>query len=297
VGVAYVIVWGRHEDGYFDGIVRRISNVLKPDRIFGDGLLYVYNYTSSISPISGIGPNVKVTFDDGTSSESQTMFNYFVKSEVTYDIVLDQHSSYNITNFPMYWTFDRLTVNYKEARFDESSNVNTFIYVSGLAPDDTLDVFWKANEYYAQAKWKEDSFKLGWEAHPLYTGTISPDIASDGNTLRLSWNFSAMPAGEYQYYYYTKNVSVSTNDHTYALMKWNSTGHIAYAGVSYVGSESDADALIPFGSEGSDHTLTIVQLRPNAQVAYFTVGITNLPNRDVEDLQYLFVDYILIADS
>jgi hypothetical protein len=294
VGIAYVVVWGLHEDGYFDDKIQRISKVLKPDRIFGDGLLYVYNYTSSFTPINGNGPNVKVTFDDGTSSESQTTFNYFLKSEVTYDVVLTGHSSYNITDYPTYWTFNKVILNDNEIRLDASSDVNSFIYVSGLAPSDTLDVFWKANEHYPRAGWKEDSFKYGWQTHENYTGTISPNITTDGNILSLSWNFSAY-YGEYQYYYYTRRVNVETNDYPYILVKWKTTGSVAVIAVAYTDSPGDQYEIVPYSSASSEWTVSIVKLRSDKQLAYITVGLTNLANIDVSDIQDLYVDYILLC--
>lgn len=295
VGVGYVVVWGRHEDGYFDGIIQRISRVLTPQKIFGDGLLYVYNYTSPFTPINGNGPNVKVTFDDGTSTEVQTTFKYFVKSEVTYDVALTGHFSYNITDFPQYWTFDNAFLNtYKETQFDKSSDINSFVYVSGLASNDTLDVLWKANEYYPHAAWKDDSFKLGWHTHPSYTGTISPEINSDGNILSLSWNFSAIN-GTYQYYYYVKNVSVSTNDYPYILVKWRSTGPVAALTVAYTDDTSTMYEIIPYGSVSTDWFLTIATLAIDKEVAYVTIGLTNLRDRSVEGELGVYVDYIMIC--
>jgi hypothetical protein len=295
VGVVYIVVWGRHEDGYFDGIVQRISRVLTPDRIFGDGLLYVYNYTSSFNPISGDGPSIKVTFDSGVSTETQTQFNYFLKSEVTYNATLSGYSSYNVTDFPTNWTFDRLMVNGAAARFDSSSDINTFVYIRGLNPSDTLEVFWKTNEHYPRAAWKEDSFKYGWQTHPTYTGlNISPNIGSDGNTLSLSGDFSAHYE-EYQYYYYTKNASVATNDYPYILVRWKTTGPVAVVAVAYSDSPADQYEIVPYSSDSTDWMQTVVKLAPDRQTAYITVGITNLAQRDVSGLQYLFVDYILIC--
>ena len=292
VGVSFFVVSVR-DPAYLE-IVQRTSTVLPVDRVFGGGNLTVFKYVSAVVPITGEGPNVKVAFDDGAFTDAKTTFNYFVKSKVNYNVTISGHSSYNITDYPTYWTFLKLTVNGEATQFDNSSEVNTFIYVVGLNPSDIVEVTWQANEHYPHAGWKEDAFKYGWRTHPLYAGTISPNITTDGSVLTLSWNFTTY-SDEYQYYYYAKNVSVSTSDYPYVLVRWKSTGPIATVAVAYKGSEANQHEVVPYSSESSEWTVTIVKLEPSCELAYVMVGITNLKNRNIEGSLELYVDYLLVC--
>ena len=298
-GVGYFVVSVR--SGYFEDVVQRTSLVLPVDRIFGDGKLYVFKYVSTVIPIEGKGPNIKVTFEDETSREVQTTFRYLFKSEVDYSVKLSGHSSYNITDYPMHWTFLSLEVNGLSTPFDEKSDVNTFIYILGLDTNDALEVTWRANEHYPQGGWKDDSFKDNWQTHVYYPGNpyapVSPNITKDGNILSLSWNFTTH-YGKYQYYYYMKNVTVSTNNYPYILVRWKSTGPVAVLAVAYADDPPYQYEIVQYGSESSDWIMTIAKLLPDKNTTYLVIGITNLPtapNYDMTELQTLYVDYVLIC--
>ena len=298
-GVGYFVVSVR--SGYFEDVVQRTSLVLPVDRIFGDGKLYVFKYVSTVIPIEGKGPNIKVTFEDETSREVQTTFRYLFKSEVDYSVKLSGHSSYNITDYPMHWTFLSLEVNGLSTPFDEKSDVNTFISILGLDTNDALEVTWRANEHYPHGGWKDDSFKDNWQTHVYYPGNpyapVSPNITKDGNILSLSWNFTTH-YGKYQYYYYMKNVTVSTNNYPYILVRWKSTGPVAVLAVAYADDPPYQYEIVRYGSEGWDWTMTIAKLLPDKNTTYLVIGITNLPtgpNYDMTELQTLYVDYVLIC--
>jgi hypothetical protein len=235
-----------------------------------------------------------VTFDDGTSALAKTTYGYFVKSEVTYRLTLTGHSSYNITDYPSLWTFSTLTLNGEARQLNNLTDINTFLYVGGSDPSDSVDVAWLANEHYQRAGWKDDSFKSGWRTHPLYVGTISPNIATDGNILSFSWDFTPN-SGAYQYYYYTKNVSVSTDDYPYILVRWKSTGPIATVAVAYKGSETNQNEVVSYSSESSDWTVAIVKMEPSRELAYVMVGITNLRSRAITGNLEFYLDYILVC--
>lgn len=301
VGVAYFVISIRAGQGWFEDVVRRTSAILPVDRIFGDGKLYVFKYQSTLVPVSGEGPSVKVTFDDGTSAPIQSEFDYFVKSGVHYMITLTGHSSYNITDYPSYWTFLSLKVNDLDAKFDDSSDINTFIYKSGLREDDFAQVTWQANEHYPVCGWKEDSFKTGWQEHPYYPtnpeSPIVPNIARDGNVLNLSWDFGTY-VGKYQYYYYIKRVNIPTNDFPFILVRWKSTAPIMVLSVAYASDETSGYNVVPMGSESQDWSQNIVQLQANQTVAYVTVGMTNLlsgPDYSLTGVQTINIDYILFS--
>ena len=287
--VAYFVVSVREPN--FEKIVQQTSDILPVDRIFGNGKLYVFKYPLPI--IEEVGPNVKVVFDEGASADYiSTNVSYMFRAEANISVTVSGHSSYNITDYPLAWTFHDLTVNNASASFDESSNVNAFIYKSGLSPKDVLKVTWFSNLNYPDAGWKEDSFELSrWQR---LTGTIAPDIATDGNILSMSWNFTP---GEYQPYYYGRVCNVSTNDYRYIMVRWKSTAKIAIAAVYFESKvASEGQTIVWSGSGSTDWTLTILELKPDKRIRSVMVGITNIYNTDMSGLQTLYVDFILIGN-
>jgi len=292
VGISYFVVSVR--EPHYEDIVQRTSVELQVNRTFGEGKLAVFRFSSGTFPVTGYGPVIKVAFDNGPFTEVQTEYDYRSKSEVNYIVKLSGYSSYNITNYPAYWTFYDLFVGGFSAPFDVSSDVNAFIYIAGLEPDDVLEVFWRANDHYPHAEWKEDSFKYNWQRHPGYAESkLSPIITNDGNLLRIAGNFTPHK-GEYAFYYQSKIVNnISTNDFPSVLVKWRSTGPVASVIVAY--TDTYESQIVPYGSESSNWTVTIAQLKPDREIAYVIVGITNGPDFSVEGPQNLFVDYILIC--
>lgn len=290
VGISYFVVSVREPD--YTNIVQRTSEVLEINRTFGEGKLTVFRYTSPTLPITGNGPVIKVSFDGGAFMEVQTNYEYLTKSAVKYIVELSGHSSYNITDYPAYWTFLELTVNDFSTRFDELSDLNTFVYKSGLKPDDMLVLVWKANDHYPLAGWKEDSFK-DWQRHLGYAESKLPASGSSkGNILEISGNFSLQ--GEYLWYYQSKRVNnVSTDAFPYILVNWRSTGPVAGVIVAY--TDGMELSVVAPGSESSDWAVSIVKLDPGKEVAYIIVGINNLPDFKVMGIQALYVNYILLC--
>jgi len=294
VGISYFVVSVR--EPYYDDIVLRTSGVLEANRTFGEDKLSLFRYTSPNLPITGNGPSVRVSFDGGGFTDVQTEYKYLSKSSVKYSAKLSGYSSYNITDYPTYWTFLDLTADGVSKRFDDSSDINTFIYVSGLNPKNDVEVVWQANDHYPHAGWKEDSFKSGWQVHPLYAPPrLSPTVTKDGNILSISADFTPYK-GEYVFYYESKVVNnISTNDLPWILVKWKTTAPVASVIVAY--NDGYEQQIVNYGSDSGDWTVTIVKLYPNREIAYIVVGITSLPNLDLIEYQTLYVDYILLCAS
>ena len=143
--VCYFVVSMRWPN--FEKIVEETREVLPADKVFGGGKLYVFKYPLPV--VEEPGPLVKVVFDDGANtSYVQTRFVYMFETEVNSTLRLSGHGSYNITEFPAYWTFLDLRVNNVSRRFDESSDINTFVYMNGLEPQEVLTVTWRSNPMY-----------------------------------------------------------------------------------------------------------------------------------------------------
>lgn len=275
----------------FQQALQLTREILPVEKTFGDGKLYIFKYPLPVQ--SSVGPDVKVSFDGTTSNISvQTTSSFMFRSEVNYTVTLSGHSSYNITDYPKYWTFFDATVNNASAKLDDSSDVNTFISKSGLSSDDILRVTWRANENYPVVGWKDDSFRTGWVTHPLYSGSITPDIATDGNVLSLSWNFKA--AESHEYYYYTKVLNISAEEYPYVIVRWSSTGPVAFVFLYFdVGSGQE---IVSLGSQSYDWTTTIIQLPSTAKVNQLLIGISNARGMGViQGTMTLYVDYVLFA--
>lgn len=289
--ISYFVVSVREK--YFEEIVDRTLEILPVNRVFGDGKLYVFKYPLPV--FKEDGSVVKVVFDDGLGGEQyvNTTFVYMVESEINSTLTLTGYTSYNVTEFPMHWTFLELAVNNESRRFDDSSDINTFIYVKGLQPSDVLTIKWLFNRRYPNVGWKEDSFKRldKWRRHDLYPGTIVPTISPpDGNILRMSYSFTP---GNYSYYYYVTSVNVSTNDYPYLLMRWRADLPVAVAAVYF--ELMSGQGIVSLGSISLEWSTIVVPLTPNSIVSIVMVGLSNARNQLLAGLATLEIDYILFS--
>jgi hypothetical protein len=277
----------------FETALEKTQEILPVDAVFGDGKLYVFKYPLPI--IEESGPQVKVVFDDGVSTEyAETKLQYFLEKEINSTLTLSGHTSYNITEYPMHWTFLDLRVNNVSRPFDEASDINTFVYVKGLKTDDVLTVKWQWNSKYPSAVWKEDSFRSGWRTHDLYSGTLIPTIVSDGNILSISYSFTP---GPYLYYYYIKAVNISTTENQCIMVRWKCDGSVAVVAFYSELGLARGFEVVRLGSVSTDWTVTTFELPLNMWVTYVLVGINNLSAKDTSGMKTLSVDYILISTA
>jgi len=290
---SYFVVWERQKYPDFEDVVQRTSEILPVNRVFGDGKLFVFKYPLPV--LEEPGPSVKVIFDDGVSTKYvETKFTYMFETEINSTLTLSGYTSYNTTDYPMHWTFLDLTVNNASRQFDEASDINAYVYVKGLEPEDVLTVKWRWNRNYGSAVWKEDSFKEGWRTHDVYTGTITPTIVADGEILNISYSFTP---GPYLYYYYIKAVDTTMGANQSIIVRWRSDGPIAVVVYYFeLGLTTGVD-VVPLGSKSADWTVTIFALEESLEVSYVMVGITNLREKNLSGVKTLSVDYIMIAAS
>lgn len=290
--VSYFVVSVRNAD--FTEIVKRTSLVFSDPRayrVFGENdELYVFKYPLIV--VEEIGSQVKVVFDDGASIDYiNTSLSYMFESEINSTLTLSGFSSYNITEFPKHWTFLDLKVNNVSEKFDDSSDINTFIYVKELDPSDILTVTWLYNRNYPEIGWKEDSFRRSvWRVHELYGGTMVPDILKDGNTLMLSYPFTQ---GSYWYYYYTTSVNIATNNFPYIIVRWRSNMPVAIVAAYFEGGGSQE--IVALGSQSTLWSTTIVELPSNTVVKTIMVGLSNARNQMLSGVGTLEVDFILLS--
>lgn len=290
--LSYFVVSVR--DSRFEEAVKRTQEILPVYRVFGDGKLYVFAYPLPLTEEPG--SLVRMVYDDGLGGEEnvRTTFSYMVESEIHSTLTLTGHTSYNVTEFPLHWNFLELFINGVPSRFDDSSDVNTFVYVKGLQTSDTITIKWHFNRRYPNVGWKEDSFKRldEWGTHEFYKGTMVPTISSDGNVLRMSYAFSS---GSYWYYYYAARVNVTTNDYPYLLLRWRSDQRVAVAAVYF--EHGGSLEVVPFGSTSPEWSSIVVPLPSGAIVRTVMVGLSNVKDQRFFGVGTLEVDYILFVAS
>jgi len=285
--VSYFVVSVRNPD--FEEVLERTSRVLPVNAVFGNGKLYVFKYPLSAHEEPGLP--VSVGFANGTSADVETEFVYMVDNEINATLTVSGSTSYNISDFPNHWTFLDSRVNDSPKRFDNSSDVNSFVYITGLEEDDILTVKWLFNRHYPIVGWKEDSFKRReWRPHELFGGTMTPNIIKDGDIMSLSYSFTP---GTYWYYYYTTSVGLSTDDYPYIIMRWRADNPVAVASVYF--EAGGGEGIVPLGSQSSRWITTIVQLPSNAVVNTVMIGLSNVKDMDLSGMGTLEVDYVLFV--
>jgi len=287
--VSYFVVSVRAPD--FMQVVNRTSEILPVNHVFGNGKLYVFKYPTTF--VEKIGPQVKVVFDDGKQSEmAQTQLSYLVESEVNATLTLWGHTSYNVTEFPAHWAFVNMEVNNKPGPFDNSSDVNTFIYIKGLKREDRIKIEWLFYPKYPNVGWKENSFKRDWHPSTIYPGILGkpPSVTFNESILRMSYSFEP---SSYWYSYYITSVGISTNDYPYSIVRWrcNLPAAIVYAYFE----DGSGQEIVSFCSQSPDWVTTIVKLKSDAVVSSVMVGLTNAVNQQLSGAGTLELGFIIIA--
>ena len=279
----------------FNETVEKVLEMLPVERIFGDGKLYIFKYP--VPAFAGEGPMVRVVYDEGASTENFiSRYFYVIRKDVTYSIEVTGHSAYNVSDFPQYWLFKNVTVNNVKQVYDNSSDINNFIFLRGLNPSDTLRVSWKADEEYPVCGWKEDSFRNGWGPYPAYSYKLEPIISTEGGILSLSGDYKDGSPLEAIDFYYSRSANVSTDEYQFITIRWRSLGKAA---VSYVYFDDGTNQeILPFGSSNPFWSVTRVNLVPEKRIKYVMVGLSNIMDMaNLIGVQTMQVDYILICSS
>jgi hypothetical protein len=287
--VCYFVVSVR--DPSFEQVVSRTSEFLPVNNVFGDGKLYIFKYPGI--PVEKTGPEVTVVFDDGeTSANVATELNYLVESEINATLTVWGHASYNVSEFPDYWAFVDLTINDQPGRFDNSSDVYTFIYIKGLQLEDTVVLRWLFYPKYPRVGWKENSFKRDWHPSTTYPGIPGkpPSVTVNGSVFSISYSFES---GIYWYSYYVTSVGTSTNDYPYLMIRWRCVPPVAVAYAYF--EDGTGQEIISFGSQSPNWITTIVKLRSGATLSEVMVGLTNAVSRQLSGDGTLEIGFIIIA--
>jgi len=251
---------------------------------------YVFASKPPAKPVlSGEGPSVYVY---NTGTYVNTTYSYdLTTATTTYALVLRNSSTYNITSWPIYWSFESITP-YSTA---QQIDANTWINFTGT-PDQTYRVLWSADERYNSIGWRDDSFTSGWTKwiQGGWEGRNPPEMSTDGDILTLQGEFVL---NKYSYYYISTVVNnVSTDTYPFLIMKWMSTNKVAYGEVSY--ADGSKERILYWGSYSPNWDLKVFKLRSGTVVKEIIIGLSNLgKEKDVSGTQSFLCDYIFLANK
>ncbi len=187
----YVRVYAPSAD--FDDIVDIYSKMLEEVAILGDGerKTAVFRFRIPREPNTGIGPIVTV-LKDSQQLQLNTTYSYLFSDNIEYTLSLTDATNYNITDWPMYWSYESVSPLPSSVSID----ANTWINFTG-SPTVNYTVKWVANGLFPNVIWKDDSFLDGWAFIGSYTLT-SHSFTSDGDIVKDSLSGKPSEAANYQ---------------------------------------------------------------------------------------------------
>ena len=165
----------------FHTIMNTLSQILEKVAILGTQEQEIYILRLKLPLISkqGAGPEITVLEDSQMVQRNSTYF-YNIITNVTYTLTLTGHTTYNVTNWPLYWSYETIS----PEPLTKSINANSWINFTG-ATTTTYNITWIANELYKEVIWKDDAFLEGWR---FYSGDTERSFTSDGDVASESLN-------------------------------------------------------------------------------------------------------------
>lgn len=147
--------------------------------------IHIFRLKLPLISREGIGPSISVFMDSEMVLVNST-YAYDIVTDVSYTLTLSGHTTYNITNWPLHWSYEEIS----PIPMTRSINANSWINFTATAQA-TYDVTWSANEIYKDVMWRDDSLLDGWY---FYTGDPEHAFTSDGDIATESLG------GEVKYY-------------------------------------------------------------------------------------------------
>jgi len=169
----------------YDSIVNELSKFYETFAVIGsgEGQIHIFRYRVPWNPFEGTGPAVTV-FMDAEETYMNTTYAYILRNNVTYTLNLTGASTYNVTNWPLEWSYESIEPTPGETSID----ANTWINFTAL-PTVSYTVKWIANELYPNVVWKDDAFfesevfGKGWY---YYSGFANYTFTTDGDILEVT---------------------------------------------------------------------------------------------------------------
>jgi hypothetical protein len=170
----------------------------------------------SLTQTIGIGASVTV-LQDGSASVLETQYSYYDISNVTTQLSLSGYTTYNISDFPAYYSYETIV----PSPYMISLNANNWINFTGSTYT-TYTVYWSnTNWQYKDIVWKDDSFVEGWL--PLWNISqheTNGDIVSLSSPENQTWA------------HVLKEVSIDLNECNYFITRITDiNGEVIFAGI------------------------------------------------------------------
>lgn len=162
----------------YQSILKTLAKLYEQFAVVGsdDGQIHVFRHRVRWEPFEGIGPEVPV-IRDSELVNLNTTYSYKDVANVTYTLMLTGASAYNVSNWPMHWSYEKIYPTPIHLDLD----ANTYINFTAN-PNLNYTITWLANEVYPDVVWKDDSFKSGWYLHHgygNYSFTSDGDVANE----------------------------------------------------------------------------------------------------------------------
>lgn len=163
----------------YEAIVEQLSRLYETFAVLGvgEGQIHIFRFIVPYKPYEGTGPTLTV-FMDTQKNHLNTSYTYKTPTKVTYTLNLTGVSTYNITDWPLIWSYESID----PYPINASIDANTWINFTA-SPDTSYTIKWTANEIYPNVIWKDDSFKEGWY---YYSGRATYSFTTDGDIIRIS---------------------------------------------------------------------------------------------------------------
>jgi len=277
-----------------DTVIAQMTNLPHSELfgIFGEDV-YVFKV---IPPrermIRGIGPSV---FLYNSQTHVNTTFTVdIVTYEASYILSLTGSETYNITFWPMHWSFESITPT-PNLRYVDA---NDWINFTG-SEDVTYTVLWKTNLIYQPVGWKDDSFKVDeWQVWLSLHWEQPPQLSMDGDILTMTAIFRE---GIREGYHIKKDVpDISTDDYPYAIVRWRSTGTCAGVAVEY--EDGLIQVLRPqttwhYAQYSPEWKVSIVKLPEGKTIKTVRLALDDYPKwTDISGIHSVYFDYIMFSN-
>lgn len=163
----------------YESIVDELSKFYETFAVLGsgDGQIHIFRYRVPWNPFEGTGPTLTVLMDS-EETRINTTSTYLLLNNVTYTLNLTGASTYNITHWPLLWSYESIEPTPTETSID----ANTWINFTA-SPTISYTVKWIANEFYPNVIWRDDSFNEGWY---YYSGQANYTFTTDGDILEVT---------------------------------------------------------------------------------------------------------------
>ncbi len=177
----------------FDETVNLYSKILEKVAVLGDGerQTAVFRFRVARELHTGMGPIVTL-LKDSQQIQLNTTYSYMFSDDIKYTLNMTGATNYNITDWPMYWSYESIS----PLPSGTSIDANTWINFTG-SPTVNYTVKWVANGLFPNVIWKDDSFLHGWAFVGRYTLT-SHSFTSDGDILKDSLSGETNDYANYQ---------------------------------------------------------------------------------------------------